>query len=90
MPGASENKLRAIVFNQIQQIKYGKKEEVDKELTFKPDISRSMASKPQPPMKSKRRHFKTSQSLTGRSGTQVNNDAHRDSQLPDDSDVSEN
>jgi hypothetical protein len=36
-------------------LKYGKKDEVDKELTFKPDISKSMASKPKVAEKPKRR-----------------------------------
>lgn len=41
MPGASEQKLRAIVYAQIQQIKHGKVEEVDPELTFKPNCTKS-------------------------------------------------
>jgi hypothetical protein len=41
MPGASEQKLRALVYAQIQQIKHGKVEEVDPELTFKPNCLKS-------------------------------------------------
>lgn len=37
MPGASEQKLQAVVFSLIQDMKHGKKEEHDPELTFKPD-----------------------------------------------------
>ena len=51
MPAATQEKLRAIVYKWIQDIKHGKKEEEDPELTLKPDISKSMASKPDPPVK---------------------------------------
>ena len=37
MPGATTNKLNAIVYKRLQDIKHGKKEEHDPELTFKPD-----------------------------------------------------
>jgi hypothetical protein len=55
-PSATVNKLHAIVFKQIQEIKSGKgKNDHDPELTLKPDISRSAASKPPAPVKPKRR-----------------------------------
>ena len=55
-PSATENKLHAIVFKQIQEIKSGKgQSDHDPELTLKPDISKSMASKPPAPVKQKRR-----------------------------------
>lgn len=38
MPGASDEKLRALVYRDIQTMKHGKKEEVDPELTLKPNI----------------------------------------------------
>ena len=41
MPGASDERLRSIVYKQIEDIKHGKKEEPDPELTFKPDVTRS-------------------------------------------------
>ena len=41
MPAASQEKLNAIVFRQIQQMKHGKKEEVDPELTLKPNCTKS-------------------------------------------------
>mmetsp|Transcript_16070 Transcript_16070/g.27123 ORF Transcript_16070/g.27123 Transcript_16070/m.27123 type:complete len:293 (+) Transcript_16070:231-1109(+) len=75
MPGASEQKLQAIVFSKIQNIKHGKKEEPDPELTFKPDISKSMGSKPPAPVKPKRRGMKGSTNLTGNSvggGSKIN------------------
>lgn len=39
MPGASQEKLNAIVHKKIQDIKHGKKEEPDPELTFKPNVT---------------------------------------------------
>jgi len=51
MPSASEQKLTATVFRQIQEIKSGKREEVDAELTMKPDISKSKKSKAKSPVK---------------------------------------
>ena len=51
MPSATEQKLTAIVFRQIQDIKHGKKEAFDPELTGRPDISRSMGSKAPAPIK---------------------------------------
>ena len=36
MPDASDSKLNAIVYRQLQDIKHGKKEEHDPELTFAP------------------------------------------------------
>ena len=51
MPSASEQKLTATVFRQIQEIKCGKREEVDAELTMKPDISKSKKSKAKSPVK---------------------------------------
>ena len=41
MPAASEQKLRALVYKQIQNIKHGKVEEVDPEVTFKPNCTKS-------------------------------------------------
>ena len=41
MPGASQEKLNAIVHKKIQDIKHGKKEEPDPELTFKPNVTAS-------------------------------------------------
>jgi hypothetical protein len=41
MPAASEQKLHAVVFKQIYDMKHGKKVEVDPELTLKPNISKS-------------------------------------------------
>jgi len=58
MPAASEQRLSAIVHKQIQQMKHGKKEEVDPELTLKPDCSKSIASKAPLPIVQKRRHYK--------------------------------
>ena len=60
MPGASDARLSAIVYKQIEDIKHGKKEEPDPELTFKPDISISVQSKPPAPEKPKRRGFRGS------------------------------
>ena len=60
MPGASDERLRSIVYKQIEDIKHGKKEEPDPELTFKPDISISVASKAPAPEKPKRRGFRGS------------------------------
>ena len=41
MPGATDEKLRALVYKQIQEIKHGKKEEHDPDLTFKPNVTMS-------------------------------------------------
>lgn len=57
MPAASEQKLRALVYKQIQNIKHGKVEEVDPELTFKPNCSRSQQSKAPAPVKQDKRIF---------------------------------
>lgn len=59
MPSASDEKLRAVVFKQIQEMKRlaKKNEEVDPELTLKPDISASMRTKPKLPVKQKRRRI---------------------------------
>lgn len=53
-PGATEQRLHAIVYKQIEQRKRSK-DDYDPELTLKPDISKSMASKPKLPEKPKRR-----------------------------------
>ena len=53
-PGASEQRLHAIVYKQIEQLKR-RQDDHDPELTLKPDISESMASKPKQPKKPKRR-----------------------------------
>ena len=55
MPSASEQKIAAVVFKQIQEIKNGKEETHDPELTLKPDITLSMSSKPPAPVKPKKR-----------------------------------
>ena len=55
MPGASQEKLNAIVHKKIQDIKHGKKEEPDPELTFKPNVTMSQMSKPPAPEKPRRR-----------------------------------
>ena len=57
MPAASEQKLRALVYKQIQNIKHGKREEIDPEETFKPDCTRSQKSKPPAPVKQDKRIF---------------------------------
>lgn len=57
MPAASDQKLRALVYKQIQNIKHGKVEEVDPELTFKPNCTRSQKSKPPAPAKPEKRIF---------------------------------
>ena len=51
-PSASEEKLTAIVLKQIEGLKRGQKdqEEAD-QFSFKPDLSRSQASKPPAPYK---------------------------------------
>ena len=54
MPGASDEKLRALVYREIRIMKHGKKEEVDPELTLKPNISRSVASKAPGPVDQKK------------------------------------
>ena len=67
MPGASEEKLKASVYKKIQEIKHGKKEEHDPELTFKPDISNSVFSKPPAPVKPRKRGYKYGTSIMGTS-----------------------
>ena len=57
MPGASEARLNAIVYRRLQDIKHGKKEEHDPELTFKPNCTRSQKSKAPAPPKPARRTF---------------------------------
>lgn len=57
MPAASEEKLRALVYKQIQNIKHGKVEEPDPEATFKPDCTWSQLSKPAAPKKEQKRSF---------------------------------
>ena len=57
MPAASEQKHRALVYKQIQNIKHGKVEAPDPELTFKPDCSRSHKSKAPAPAKPEKRIF---------------------------------
>lgn len=57
MPGASDQKLRAIVYAQIQNIKHGKVEKPDPEATFKPNCSSSQKSKPPAPKKEEKRVF---------------------------------
>lgn len=41
MPAASDQKLRALVYKQIQDIKHGKVEVISPEETFKPDCTKS-------------------------------------------------
>ena len=53
-PGASHNKLHARVYKQICDIKHGKKEEKDPEMTFKPNLTMSKMSKAPTPIKPKR------------------------------------
>lgn len=53
MPGATESKIDAIVYRRLQDIKHGKKEELDQECTFKPDTTASTKSKPPAPVKTK-------------------------------------
>jgi hypothetical protein len=62
LPGASTNKLHARVYKQICDIKHGKKEEKDPEMTFKPNLTMSKLSKAPTPVKPKRgfRPVKTS------------------------------
>ena len=55
MPGASNERLNAIVHRKIQDIKHGKKEEPDPELTFAPNITASTFSKGPAPEKPKKR-----------------------------------
>lgn len=57
MPAASDQKLRAIVYKQIQNIKHGKVEEPDPEATFKPNCLQSQKSKPPAPKKEEKRVF---------------------------------
>lgn len=57
-PGASQQKLNAFVYKQIQEIKHGKKEEHDPELTFKPNVTMSQMSKEPAPVKPKKRGFR--------------------------------
>lgn len=64
MPGASDQKLQAIVYKWIQDIKHGKKEQYDPEMTFYPDCTISKASKaPAPPKPQKRRFAPGSSTL---------------------------
>jgi hypothetical protein len=49
--------LHARVYKQIQDIKHGKKEEKDPEMTFKPNLTMSKLSKAPTPQKPKRRAF---------------------------------
>ena len=52
-PSATENRLQAIVYRQIQEKKHGKKPIEDPELTLKPNILRSqksMVKKDPPPL----------------------------------------
>ena len=67
MPAASQSCLDAIVHRKIQDIKHGKKEEIDPELTFKPNINSSQASKAPAPVKPKRRGFRGSGNATQKS-----------------------
>ena len=53
MPGATENKINAIVYRRLQDIKHGKKEELDTECTFAPDVTVSVMSKAPAPVKTK-------------------------------------
>jgi hypothetical protein len=57
MPAASDQKLRALVYKQIQNIKHGKVEQISPEETFKPNCSRSQKSKPPAPVKQDKRIF---------------------------------
>ena len=57
MPAATVSRLNAIVYKRLQEIKHGKKEEHDPELTFKPDCTRSYASKAPAPPKPKKKRF---------------------------------
>ena len=57
-PAASQAKLNAMVYRQIQDIKHGKKEEPDPELTFKPNVTMSQMSKAPAPEKPKKRGFR--------------------------------
>lgn len=57
MPAASDQKLRALVYKQIQNIKHGKVEEPDPEATFKPNCTKSQLSKPPAPKKAEKRFF---------------------------------
>jgi hypothetical protein len=57
-PGASQNKLHAKVYKQICDIKHGKKEEKDPEMTFKPNLTMSKLSKAPSPVKPVRRGFR--------------------------------
>ena len=58
LPDATDQKLHAVVFKQIQDMKHGKQEEDDPELTLRPNCRLSQASKPPAPVKKKARHFK--------------------------------
>lgn len=83
-PSASQNKLHALVFKQIQVIKSGKgQQEHDPELTLKPDISASMASKPHVPVKPKRK-------LLGRSEMNGSSNHSKENKVVVDEDSSDN
>ena len=57
MPAASDEKLRALVYKQIQDIKHGKVEQISPEETFKPDCRKSQKSKAPAPVKQDKRIF---------------------------------
>lgn len=82
MPGTSQEKLNAVVHRLIQNIKHGKKEEVDPELTFKPNVTQSQKSKPKPPAKPAKR----GQKLKDMNDTKKSN---FDNQFPPESDNSD-
>ena len=63
-PGASVNKLHARVYKQICDIKHGKKEEKDPEMTFKPNLTMSKLSKAPTPVKANKRRFQPPKSTT--------------------------
>lgn len=82
MPGTTPEKLSAIVHRLIQDIKHGKKEDVDPELTFKPNMSQSQKSKEKTPAKPARR----GQKLKDMNNTKKSN---YDNQFPPESDNSD-
>lgn len=60
-PGATENRLTAIVFKRLQDIKKGRtKSGIEPTFNFMPDLSASKASKPPAPFKAARRTFASS------------------------------
>ena len=65
MPGATNSRINAIVYKQIQNIKHGKKEEADPELTLKPNVLKSQLSKGPAPYKPSRtrRVFRSQQQV---------------------------